>query len=157
MSSNTVNPVRKHHRDVWLKIVAPILLPVVGLLALCVALIVAAATNAIEPVQITIIMSVVSTLCLAIPISLLCLVGCAAMIAVAYAGGWGYAHIKKPVRAARRLTETITDHTNRVAPKIARPTMVINTRLTRLEYSLRSWIAPSEESGRKDNHDGTNQ
>jgi hypothetical protein len=153
MSSNTVNPIRKHHRDVWLKIIAPILLPGIGVVRCTVI----AATDAIEPVQVTIIMSVVSTLCLAIPISILCLAGCAAMIAVAYAGGWGYAHIKTPVRAIRRLTETITDHTSRLAPKIARPTMSINTRVARLEYSLRNWIAPSEESGRKDNHDGTSE
>jgi hypothetical protein len=157
MSSNTVNPVRKHRWDVWLKIVAPILLPVIGLVGLCVALVIAAATGTIEPVQVTIVMSVVSTLCLALPISILCLVGCAAMIALAYAGGWGYRHVKIPVRAVRGLTETITAHTNRLAPKIARPTMAINIRVTRLEHSLRSWIAPSEESREKDKDDGSSK
>ena len=157
MASNTANPVQKHKRDVWLKIVAPILVPVIGLVALCVGLVIAAATDAIEPVQITIIMSVVSTLCLAIPISLLCLVGCAAMIAIAYAGGWGYTHIKTPVRAIRRLTHTITERTHRLAPKIARPTVALNTRFTRLEHSIRNWIAPSQESGGKDSHDGSSR
>jgi hypothetical protein len=154
MSSNTVNPVRKHHRDVWLKIVAPVLLPVIGLVALCVGLVIAAATDTIEAEQITIIMSVVSTLCLALPISVLCLVGCGAMIAGAYAGGWGYAHVKTPLRAVRRLTETIARHTNRLAPKLARPTITLNTRVTRWEHRVRNWIAPPEESGEKDDSNG---
>ncbi|MBN1565976.1 MAG: hypothetical protein JXA10_19205 [Anaerolineae bacterium] len=121
------------------------------------ALIIAVATDAIEPVQVNIVMSVVSTLCLAIPLSLLCLGGCAVMILVAYSGSWGYKHVRTPIRAVRRLTDTITAQTKQQAPKIARPTMALNTHITRVEHSLRHWIAPVETSGRKDSYDESSE
>lgn len=149
-SSNTVNPVRKHNRDIWLKIVAPILLPLVALIGLCVALIVAVATDALERQQVSIIMGIVSTLCLTLPLSLLCMVGVLATVALAYAGGLGYRHVRSPLRALRRLTERIKTITQTNAPKIAAPTTTLNTRITRIEHTLRGWLFLPEEKETND-------
>lgn len=143
--SASPNPIRKHNRDVWLKIVFPVMVPILALIALCAALIVGIATDAIERQQISIIMGITSTLCLTIPLALLCAVGVLLTVGIAYGGSLGYRHVSTPVRAVRRLTERVKNTTQTVAPKIAQPTTALNARITRLEHTLRGWLSLPEE------------
>jgi hypothetical protein len=148
-SSKTVNPVRKHKRDVWLKIVAPIVLPLAGLIALCVVLAVAVARDALVDKQITIVMSILATCFLALPAVLLCAVPYALFAALAVLAGRGYAQARTPLRFARRTTEKIAVKTDEYAPRVARPFLALNVRLTRWEQMLSSWLSldtPKDES-----------
>jgi hypothetical protein len=148
-SSKTVNPVRKHKRDVWLKIVAPIVLPLAGLIALCVVLALAVARDALVDKQITIVMSILATCFLALPAVLLCAVPYALFAALAVLAGRGYAQARTPLRFARRTTEKIAVKTDEYAPRVARPFLALNVRLTRWEQMLSSWLSldtPKDES-----------
>ena len=148
-SSKTVNPVRKHKRDVWLKIVAPVVLPLAGLIALCVVLAVAVARDALVDKQITIVMSILATCFLALPAVLLCAVPYALFAALAVLAGKGYAQAQTPLRFARRTTEKIAVKTDEYAPRVARPFLALNVRLTRWEQMLSSWLSldtPKDES-----------
>jgi hypothetical protein len=148
-SSKTVNPVRKHKRDVWLKIVAPIVLPLAGLIALCVVLAVAVARDALVDKQITIVMSILATCFLALPAVLLCAVPYALFAALAVLAGKGYAQAQTPLRFARRTTEKIAVKTDEYAPRVARPFLALNVRLTRWEQMVSSWLSldtPKDES-----------
>ena len=140
-SSKTVNPVRKHKRDVWLKIVAPVVLPLAGLIALCVVLAVAVARDALVDKQITIVMSILATCFLALPAVLLCAVPYALFAALAVLAGKGYAQAQTPLRFARRTTEKIAVKTDEYAPRVARPFLALNVRLTRWEQMLSSWLS----------------
>jgi hypothetical protein len=148
-SSKTVNPVRKHKRDVWLKIIAPIVLPLAGLIALCVVLAVAVARDALVDKQITIVMSILATCFLALPAVLLCAVPYALLAALAVLSGKGYAQVQRPLRFTRRTTEKIAVKTDEYAPRVARPFVALNVRLTRWEHMLSSWLSldtPKDES-----------
>ncbi len=139
-SVRTANPVRKHKRDVWLKIIAPVVLPMIGLLVLIGVLIAAAANDAIESKQITIIMSILATCFLALPAVLLCLVPYALLAGTAILAGKGYEHVQTPVRFLRRTTERIAVKTGEWAPQLARPVLALNVQLTRWEKTLSSWL-----------------
>jgi hypothetical protein len=148
-SSKTVNPVRKHKRDVWLKIIAPIVLPLAGLIALCVVLAVAIARDALVGEQVTIVMSILATCFLALPAVLLCAVPYALFAALAVLAGKGYAQVRTPLRFARRTTEKIAVKTDEYAPRVARPFLALNVRLTRWEQMVSSWLSldtPKDES-----------
>ena len=147
--SKTANPVRKHKRDVWLKIIAPIALPLAGLIALCVALAVAVAKDALVDKQITIVASILATCFLALPAVLLCAVPYALFAALAALAGKGYAQAQTPLRFTRRTTEKIAVKTDEYAPRVARPFMALNVRLTRWEKTFSSWLSldtPKDES-----------
>jgi hypothetical protein len=148
-ASKTVNPVRKHKRDVWLKIIAPIVLPLAGLIALCVVLAVAVARDALVDKQITVVMSILATCFLALPAVLLCAVPYALFAALAVLAGKGYAQAQTPLRFARRTTEKIAVKTDEYAPRVARPFLALNVRLTRWEQMVSSWLSldtPKDES-----------
>ena len=148
-SSKTVNPVRKHKRDVWLKIIAPIMLPLVGLIVLCVILAVAVARDALVGKQITVVMSILATCFLALPAVLLCGVPYALFAVLAALSGRGYAQVRGPLRFARRTTEQIAVKTDEYAPHVARPFVALNVRFTRWEHMLSSWLSldtPKDES-----------
>jgi hypothetical protein len=136
----TVNPIRKHRRDVWLKIILPVVLPMIGLLVLIGALIAAAANDTIGSKQITIIMSILATCFLSLPAVLLCLVPYALLAGTAILAGKGYEHAQTPVRFLRRLSERIAFATNVWSPRLARPVMALNVNLTRWEKTLNSWL-----------------
>jgi uncharacterized Tic20 family protein len=139
-SSKIVNPVRKHKRDVWLKIIIPIALPFVGLVALVVILAAAVATDALVSKQITIMMSILATCFLALPAVVLCLVPYALLAATAALAGKGYAHAQTPLRFVRRTTEKIAARTDEYVPRLAGPLLALNVRLTRWEKTLSSWL-----------------
>jgi hypothetical protein len=139
-SSKIVNPVRKHKRDVWLKIVFPVALPLVGLVALCVILAIAVATDALVSKQISIVMSILATCFLALPAVFLCAVPYALLAVIAALAGKGYARAQTPLRFARRTTEKIATKTNQYAPRVAQPLLALNVRLTRWEETLRCWL-----------------
>jgi hypothetical protein len=139
-SSKTVNPVRKHKRDVWLKIIAPVALPFAGLVALCVILAIAVATDALVGKQVSIVMSILATCFLALPAVIFCAVPYFLLAVIAALAGRGYAHAQTPLRFVRRTTEKIATKTDEYAPRVAQPLLALNVRLTRWEKTLRSWL-----------------
>jgi len=138
-SHTTTNPVRRHRRDIWLRIVAPVAIPALLLVALCVILVVAAASDAIEGTQIGVVMGIVATAFIALPLALLCIVPYAVLAVAAVGAGRLYRVTTGPLQAVRRLTGKAAVQTDRFAPKIARPFVGLNTRITRWEYTIRGW------------------
>jgi hypothetical protein len=119
-SSKIGNPVRKHKRDVWLKIVFPV--------------------DALVSKQISIVMSILATCFLALPAVFLCAVPYALLAVIAALAGRGYAQARTPLRFARRTTEKIAIKTDQYAPRVAQPLLALNVRLTRWEKTLRCWL-----------------
>jgi hypothetical protein len=94
-------------------------------------------------------MSILATCFLALPVVLLCAVPYALFAALAVLAGRGYAQARTPLRFARRTTEKIAVKTDEYAPRVARPFLALNVRLTRWEQMLSSWLSldtPKDES-----------
>ena len=145
------DPVRAHRRAVWLKIIAPMVLPLIGLLALCIALIVGVASGALESARVTVLMGVLATAFIALPMAILCIVPYFLLAALAYLGGWSYRRTGVPVRFARRLSARVALTTERMAPRVAQPLISLNTSLARWESTLCHWqrtlpVAEKEEA-----------
>jgi len=148
-SLRSVNPVRKHRRDVWLKIILPVALPVIGLIALVIVLLVAAANGSLASKQVGIVMSILATCFLALPAMLLCLLPYALLAVIAALAGKGYAHAQVPVRFLRRITGQVAAKTHQVAPRVAGPITTLNVQLTRWEETLSNWLQWDSEKDRK--------
>ncbi|HVO69290.1 MAG TPA: hypothetical protein VMT24_04545 [Aggregatilineaceae bacterium] len=149
----TANPVQKHRREVLLRIVAPVVLPFAGLILLCVVLALAVATGALVGKQITVVMSLVATVFIALPMTILCLVPYFLLAVSAHLSGRVYARARTPLRSARRLTEQVAHTTERDVPKLARPLIGLNTRLTRWEHALRGWQQSAMPAEKEANHE----
>jgi hypothetical protein len=149
----TANPVQKHRREVLLRIVAPVVLPFAGLILLCVVLAVAVATGALAGKQITIVMGLVATVFIVLPMTILCLVPYFLLVVSAHLSGRAYARARTPLRSARRLTEQIALTTEQQAPKLARPLMGLNIRLTSWEHTLRGWQQSAMPIEKEANHE----
>jgi len=144
----TANPVRKHRREVWLRIIAPVLVTFLALVGLCVALGIAVGADALSRRQITVLMSVVATAFIALPMALLCLVPYFLLASLASLAGKGYANAQKPIRSARHMTERIATAIDQRAPTLAQPLIALNTRVTQWEHTLNHWLPsalPGEE------------
>jgi len=131
------DPVSRHRRAVRWRIVAPVALSGLALVLLCAALIVAVAAGELSDTQITTVMGIVATAFIALPLAILCLVPYALMAALAVLAGKTYARARTPLRSVRRQTERLATTTNRVAPKLARPLVALNVRVTRWETMIR--------------------
>lgn len=149
-ASSKRNPGRAHRRAVWFKIVAPVVLSFVALLALCIALVIGVAAGDLESRQITTVMSVVATVFVALPLTLLCLVPYMLLAALAVAGGRGYAHAKTPLRFASRLSEQIAVKTDQIAPRLTESLTGLNVRMTRWEHTIRNLQPESAQTGAKE-------
>ncbi len=152
-SSFKGDPVRKHKRDVWLKIVAPIVLPFIALVVLCIVLVASVAGGTLESKQITIVMSILATAFITLPLAILCLVPYALLAVLAHASGRGYAHVRTPLRLIRDLTGGVAATTHAVAPKLARPLIAVNVRLARWEATLLGPRKPVLPVERKATHE----
>ena len=136
------DPVRAHRQAVWRKIIAPVVLPLVGLLVFCAELIFGVATGALESKQVTVLMGVLATAFIALPMAVLCVVPYFLLAALAYLGGWSYRRVGAPVRFARQLSAQIATTAEHVAPRVAQPLINLNTSLARWESTLRHWQQP---------------
>jgi hypothetical protein len=136
-SPDTVTPTQKHRREVWTQIITPVALPMVGLIVLCAALVIAVAMDALASQQVTIVMGILATAFIAFPMVILCLVPYFLLVVGAYGTGRLYAHSTTPLRRVRRVTEQMAAKTNRYVPRLARPLIGLNDRLTRWEHTLR--------------------
>jgi hypothetical protein len=154
-SPNATDPVRKHQRELWLRIIAPVAVPLVGLVLLCVVLAISVLTGALVGKQVTTLMGIVATVFIVFPLTLACLVPYFVLVLSAYGAGRVYAHSRKPLRFSRRLTEQIATKTNQVAPKVARPLIGLNTRTTRWEHALREWVKPTLPTGKESTDEGS--
>lgn len=151
--SDAASPVRRHRRDVWLQIVAPIAAAAVVLLAVCVALIVGVATGSLEAKQITVVMGIVFTVFIAIPLSILCLVPYFVLVVGVHLTAKGHARTATPLRLARRLTANLATQTHRHAPRLAQPLAGMSVRLARWEHTLRAWLGAAMPVERKKDHE----
>ena len=151
--ATTLNPVKKHRREVWLRIIVPVALPFAGLILLCAVLIAAVATDHLVSQQITVLMSLLATACLMLPMMILCLVPYGLLALSAYGSGQVYAHATGPLRAVRRLTEQVAAKTGQHIPRLARPVIGLNVRMARWEHMLRGW----QQSQVPDGKDGSDE
>lgn len=149
----STNPVRKHRREVLFQIVTPVFLPLAGLILLCVVLAVAVGTGALVGRQITVVMGIVATAFITLPLAILCLVPYFLLAAAATLSGRAHARATTPLRSARRLTEQVALKTDEVMPRLARPLIGLNTRLTRWEHRLRGWQQPAMPVEKETNHE----
>ena len=121
-----MNPIRKHRRDVWLRIIAPTAIPALALVVLAVILIVAVAGGGMVGKQITVAMSILASAFILLPMVLLCIVPYA-LVAVSAAGaGVAYSKAQVPLRFVRRVTAQIADKTHSIAPRTVQPLIAIN-------------------------------
>lgn len=137
------NPVTKHRREVWLRIIAPVALPALGLVTLCIALMVAVATDAMVSQRITVLMSFLATVFIAFPAVILCVVPYLLLAFAAAGGHLAYSRATGPLRSVRRLAERIALATDQHAPKVARPFASLNVRVTRWEHTLKQLQSPA--------------
>jgi hypothetical protein len=149
LPGSTPNPVRKHRREVWTRIYAPVALPFAGIVLLCIILLIAVAAGSMISTQITVLMSIVATAFIAFPMAILCLLPYVLFVLIAYGAGRAYAHARTPLRFVRRLTGQIADKTEQVAPKVSQPLIGLNVRLTRWENMLRGWQQPTLTAGKE--------
>jgi len=147
------NPVQKHRREVLLRIVMPVALSFAGVILVCVALVVAVATGGLVGKQVTVVMGIVATAFIAIPMVILCLVPYFLLVVGAHLSGRAYANARTPLRSARHLTEQVALTTTQHAPKLARPLIGLNIRLTRWEQGLRGWQQPASPVEKEANHE----
>jgi len=146
VSSNTANPVKNHRRDVWLKIVGPVALAGIGLIVFGVVLIVAVASGEMVNKQVTTIMGILATVFIILPLAILCLLPYAVLALSAVGAGKLYAHAKTPLRFSRRITEQVAEQTERHVPRLARPLIAINVRLSRWEGVLEQVLPSGKEA-----------
>jgi hypothetical protein len=138
-SRTTSNPVRRHRRDIWLRIVAPVVVPALLLVALCIVLLIAVARDELVSTQISVVMGIVATAFIALPLAILCVIPYAILAVTAVGAGRLYGVVTGPLQAVRRMTGKAARQTDRFAPKIARPFIGLNTRITRWEHTIRGW------------------
>ena len=132
MSETSLVPIRKHRRDLWLRIFLPVLLPFVLLLALLVALTVAVATNSMEFVQVRTMMGLLATIFIACPMALLCMISTLLLVGLSIGSGLAYRHVRTPLRGVRAFSERVARQTDELAPKVAAP-------FTRLPLWIEKW------------------
>lgn len=149
MLSDTSASARKHRREVWLKIVAPVVLPFVGLIVLSIILAIAVGTGSLVSKQITTIMGILATVFILIPMVVLCLIPYVIVAMSAVGVGLVHANAKTPLQFVHRLTGKIAEQSHRQLPRLARPLVGINVRLTRWEYLVRGWRRPALPDGKE--------
>lgn len=135
--------VQNHRSDVRWKIVLPVALPALLLIAFGVLLVVLAVTGDLERTQIGIIMGVLATPFIALPLVILCVIPYALFGALAALMGRVHAGARRPLYRAHDLTQRMAQKTDELAPKVAQPTIALNTRVTRWEHMLRGLQQPS--------------
>lgn len=138
-SHTTSNPVRRHRRDIWLRIVAPVAIAALLLVAFCVILVVAVASDELVSAQVSVVMGIVATAFIALPLVILCVVPYAVLAVMAVGAGRLYRLSTGPLQTMRRMTEEAAHQTDRFAPKVAQPFVGLNTRIARWEYTIRGW------------------
>ncbi len=155
MSTTTVqpNPVKKHRRDVRWKIVAPITLAALVIIAIGVVFIVGVATDALVFEQVTVVSVCLATPFILLPLVLLCVVPYLIAAVLAIGVGQGYARTRPVIRSARRFTERVTARTHQTMPRLARPLISLNTRLARWENTLVGWQRSSLGAGKDETHE----
>ncbi len=136
------HPRRAHRRAVWRTILAPILLPALGVVVLCTALVVGVASGALESRQLTILMSVLATAFIALPMAVLCVVPYFLLATLAHLSGWSYRRTGRPLEWTRQLSARVAAATESLAPQVAQPLIKLNTSLARWESTLRHWQQP---------------
>jgi hypothetical protein len=125
------------------KIVLPVALPALLLVAFGIVLIVLAATGDLVRAQISIIMGVLATPFIALPLVIFCVIPYALFGALAALTGRLYANARGPIYRVRDITFRMAQKTDQLAPKVAQPTIALNTRVTRWEHMLRGFQEPS--------------
>jgi hypothetical protein len=109
---------------------------------MCVILAIGVATDALVGKQINTVMSLLATVFIVCPMTLLCLIPYGLFALSAYGTGWLYANAQTPLRYTRRVTERIAGATNQHVPRLARPLIAVNVWLTRWEKTLLSGDQP---------------
>ncbi len=150
---SNINSVKKHQREVFWKIAVPVLLPALALVILCIAAAVGFGTGAVDDGQISVVMSIVATLFIALPLAILCMIPYLVLVVIVYFSGQAYAKARTPLRATHRLSGKIATKTSDYAPKFAQPLIALNTRVTRWEHTLRRWQQPALPAEKESSHE----
>ncbi|WP_119072461.1 hypothetical protein [Aggregatilinea lenta] len=140
-----MDPIRKHRREFWLRIVAPIAIPALALIVLAVVLIVAVAAGSMISKQITVTMSMLASAFILLPMVLLCIIPYVLAAVMAAGAGMAYAKVQIPLRFVRRITAQIAQKTHSIAPRTVQPLIAMNARIARLESTARGWQTPESD------------
>lgn len=140
-----MDPIRKHRRDVWLRIVAPVAIPALAIVVVAVILIVAVAGGGMVGKQLTVAMSILASAFILLPMVLLCIVPYALFAVGAVGAGMAYSKVQVPLRFVRRITAQIAQKTRSIAPRTVQPLVAINTQIARLESMARGWQKPESD------------
>lgn len=155
MTTTTVqpDPVEKHRREVRWKIVAPIVVAALLVIVLGAVFIVEVAANALVFEQVSVVTGILATPFILLPLVLLCVVPYLIAAVLAIGVGKVYARTRPAIRSTRRFTERVTARTHQTMPRLARPLVSLNTRLSRWEHTLVGWQRSSLEVGKDQSHE----
>lgn len=155
MSTTTADPapVRRHKRDVRWKIVAPVVISAIIVLAIGVVLIVAVAADSLVFKQVTVVSLCLGIPFILVPLALLCVVPYLLVAVLAIGVGKAYGVTRPVIRSARHFTERVTARTHRTMPRLARPLIALNQRLSRWEHTLMGWQRSSLGAGKDQSHE----
>ena len=147
------NPVKRHQRDVRWKIVAPVIAAAVIVIAIGVLFIVGVATDTLVFKQVTVVSLCLGIPFILLPLVLLCVVPYLLAAVLAIGAGKAYGFTRPVIRSARRFTERVAARANRTMPRLARPLIGLNTRLSRWEHTLMGWQRSSLKAGKDQSHE----
>lgn len=155
MSTTTgqTDPVKKHRRDVRWKIVAPIVIVGLLVIAMGVVFIVEVATDALVFEQVSVVAGILAIPFILLPLMLLCVVPYLLTAVLAIGAGKVYARTRPTIRSTRHFTERVTARTHQTMPRLARPLVGLNARLSRWEHTLVGWQRSSLEAGKDQSHE----
>lgn len=132
----SIDPVRRHRRDVWLKIILPVALSA-GLIMLALVLIfVGTVSGTFEPEQVTVMASIFLSLCIVLPLLILAAVGSITAIAMAWGAGKLPRIITPPLRGIRESVDDFAAWLPTLAERLTDPLIALMAQLTRLEQII---------------------
>ncbi len=123
--------LRRHRQNVRLEIILPVALPFAIMIIMSIALFLFATVGDIEAQQITVIMSIMLTLCALLPLAIVMLVLNAVVLLAMFGAGTLEQHIQKPLEAARRYTARGAQTTQEAALRISEPIIAARSRAAR--------------------------
>ncbi len=137
---SAVDPITKHRRDVWLRIVLPVGLAAALLVLTLVILFTLAVAGIISPEQVNTISSIMLVVCVLFPLVLVMTVVALMFVAITYfwakLPGW-------TTQKIRGLRYTITGVAEKVPPateRLVKPLVALDARLTRWGHFVQGLV-----------------
>lgn len=137
---SAIDPITKHRRDVWLRIVLPVGLAAGLLVLTLVVLFTLAVAGILSQEQISTIASIMLSVCVLLPLTLIMMLLAAIFIGMAWAVAKLPGAVTGPLRQLRFRVTGIAASVPGVSTRLVRPLIALDSRLTRWEYFVRGLV-----------------